>query len=623
MDLFIGYNLALSDFSFVFLVKFIIFGNLKKLKMKKHLFLSLLLSFSVLLSCTNGSNEGNENNNPEELVKAEGGKNYGGILKVNSLDRFSSLFPAAISDIYSQHITSQIYEGLLKFNPSTLELEPALAESYEVDSKNKTYTFNIRKGVYFHDDECFEGGKGREVTAEDFKYVFEYLCSNHELNHSQYLTVDYIKGGRAYANGKSNSVTGLKAIDKYTFQIELVEPFSSYTNILALTQTALFSKEAFEKYGENINNKAIGTGPYILDQNQQDKVVLVKNENYWKSDEFGNKLPFISQIDISFETNKTAELAKFNEGELDFVWGVPVDEIPNIMGTLDEAMEGKNREFVLQSINSLQSQYYGFLLTDEVFSNKKVRQAFNYAINRDTIVEFVLQGEGEPAHNGIIPPMKGYPQNSVKGYEYNPKMAQKLFAEAGYPNGKGFPDIQLAYNKVGEVNELIAQTVQKQLKQVLNIDISFIELTTPEINEKRENGEIAFWRYGWIADFPDPSNFIEQFHSKHIIEGKKSSINHNRYTNPEFDKYIDMAMSETDETKRMNYYAKAEQILMNDAIVIPILYADEIRLVNPLLKNFPINEIEYRDYSVCYFTTPKNKKKVRVYDNIDQEEEAE
>ncbi len=590
--------------------------------MKKNIIFTIAFSVITLLTGCNSNTSKEENEktvSAEELIKAEGGKYYGGILKVNSLDTYSSLFPASIADIYSAHIDGQIYEGLLRFNQATLEIEPSLAETYEVDAQNKVYTFKLREGVFFHDDECFEGGKGREVTADDFKYLFEYLCSNDEKNHSQYLVIDYIKGGRDYAEGKTESVSGIKAIDKYTFQIELVEPFASYTNILALTQTAVFPKEALEKYGDNMANKAIGTGPYILTTNQQDKMVLTKNKNYWRKDEFGNQLPFIAEINISFEKNKTKELEMFNNGDLDFVWGVPVDEIPNIMGTLDEAIEGKNREFVLQSINSLQTQYYGFLLTDPIFSNKKVRQAFNYAIDRDTIVNFVLQGEGEPAHHGIIPPMKGYPQKTVKGYDYNPELARKLFAEAGYPNGKGFPTIKLSYNKVGDVNELIAKAIQQQLHDVIGVNIEFMELTTSEINEKRENGEINFWRYGWIADYPDPSNFIEQFHSKYIIEGKQSSINHNRYSNPEFDKYIDMAMSETNEEKRMKFYAKAESILIDDAAVIPIYYADEIRLVSPLLKNFPINEIEYRDYSVCYFVTPKEKKNVRVYDNLEQE----
>lgn len=591
--------------------------------MRKTLYFSIVIALTSLIYSCGGSNNGDDssdNSNPEVLVKAEGGRFYGGILKVNSLDKYSSIFPASIADVYSQHISSQVYEGLLKYNQKTLELEPCLAETYEIDATNKFYTFNLRKGVMFHDNDCFTDGKGREVTAEDFKYVFEFLCSNHELNKSQYLVKDYIKGGKEYADGTAKSVSGIKALDKYTFQIELNEPFAGFTNVLALTQTAVFPKEALNTYGDDIKDQGIGSGPYMV-QSVGDEVILNKNKNYWKKDEFGNQLPYIAQVQIKFESNKTKELENFNAGELDFVWGVPVSEIPNIMGTLDEAKEGKNREFELQSINSLQTQYYGFLLTNEIFSNKKVRQAFNYAINRDTIVDFVLEGEGDAAHNGIIPNMSGYPSETVKGYNYNPSKAKKLLAEAGYPNGKGFPVIELSYNKVGDVNELVATTIKQQLNDVLGITVNFKEFTTQEINQHRESGDITFWRYGWIADFPGPSNFIGNFHSKHIIEGKSSSINYGRYNNPEFDKYFDLAMSEADEEKRMTLFAKAEQILVDDAAIIPIYYASEIRLVNPQLKNFSINEIEFRDYSVCYFTEKKEESKVRVYENMVEGEE--
>jgi len=578
----------------------------------------IFLGFSILFSC-NGGGSDEISADPDNLSKAQGGKFFGGTLKLNSVEKHATFFPAAIADVYSQHIASQIFEGLFKFNQQTLEVEPCIAETYEIDASKKKYTFKLRKDVYFHNDECFSDGIGRQVNAEDFKYVFEFLCSNHPLNKSQYLIADFIAGGNEYANGKTNSVSGVKVIDEFTFQIELVEPFSGFSDILALTQTAVFPKEALDKYGNDIEEKAIGTGAYILGEVGQ-KVILNKNTKYWKKDEFGNQLPFIAKIEISFIENKTEELAEFKAGNLDFVWGIPVEEIPNVMGTLDEAKEGKNREFEVQSVNSLQIQYFGFLLTHPAFSNIKVRKAFNYAINRDSIVNFILSGEGEPAYNGIVPAMKGYPINKVKGYDYNPTLAKQLLKEAGYPDGKGFPKITLHYNKAGQINEIVANTIQSQLKTVLNIDVEFAIFTAQELNVKRENGEIDFWRFGWIADFPDPSNFISSFHSKYIIEGETKSVNYGRYSNPEFDKYYDLAIKEVDEEKRMNYYAKAEQILMDDAAIMPIYYANEIRLVNPQLKNFHINELEFRDYSVVYFVEKENKT-VRIYNFEDEVEE--
>jgi peptide/nickel transport system substrate-binding protein len=586
--------------------------------MKNKLFTAFFFSLSILFFSCETSNEAiTQDEDPNLLVSAEGGKFYGGELKINSIVKHSTLFPASISDVYSQHISSQIYEGLLKYNQKTLVVEPCIAENFEVDVTNKVYTFTLRKNVFFHDNDCFDGGIGREVKANDVKSTFEFLCSNNEINKSSYLLRDLIKGGKEYAEGKSEQVSGLKVLGDYKFQIELVDPFSGFTGVLAMTQTAIFPKEALDKYGEEVGNNAVGAGPYQIKEIGEN-LILSKNKKYWRKDEFGNQMPFISQIKISFIDNKTTELELFKNGELDFIWSIPVEEIPNIMGSLTEAKEGKNREFVVQSVNSLQTQYYGFNLNHEILKNKKVRQAFNYAINRDSLVDFILEGEGIASHHGIIPAMQGYPTEKVKGFTHNKKRAKQLLKEAGYPNGKNFPTITISYNKAGQINELIANAIKHQLESTLNINLEFAVYTTQEISDKREDGSIAFWRYGWIADYPDPSNFMSQFHSKYIIEGNEKSYNLPRYNNPEFDKLIDQAMLEMDETKRMNLYAKAEQLLIDDAVIMPIYFASEIRLVNPQLMNFDINELEFRDFSTCYFVEKKENKKPRVYDNIDQ-----
>jgi len=588
--------------------------------MKKIIYISVLAMFSFAFNACNDTNKDSEASNTPlstELSKAQGGKYFGGVLKVNSINKYTSLFPAEISDVYSQHIASQVFEGLFKYNQSTLEIEPCVAETHEIDASKKIYTFNLRKGVTFHDDDCFENGKGREVTAEDFKNSLEFLCSNNSMNKSKYVIAGFIKGSKAFENGKTKEVSGIKVLDKYTLQIELNEPFSGFEHILALTQTAVYPKEAMDKYGDDIKNHPIGCGPYFLKSNGE-KIVLEKNSSYWKKDEFGNQLPFISQIEISFEGNKSKELANFNKGELDFVWGVPVEDISSILGTLDEALEGKNREFNLQSVNSLQIQYFGFNLTHEALKNKKVRLAFNYAINKDSIIDYILQGEGEASKHGIIPKMHGYDNSVIKGFDFDLPKAKKLLAEAGYPNGKNLPQIEMPYSEAGQVNQLLIESIQQQLLANLGVNVKLVKSNSQAINKDREEGKLDMWRYGWIADYPDPSNFIAQFHSKHIQEENPFSINFSRYENKEFDQFLDKAMTETDEVKRMKYYAKAEQILVDDAVFMPIYYASEIRLVNPLLKNFKINEIELRDYSVTYFVNEKAKKNVRIYDNLEQ-----
>jgi len=282
-----------------------------------------------------------------ELAKVEGGKFEGGILRLNSIEDYTSLFPAAINDIYSTHIASQGYEGLLRLNQKTLEVEPCLAESFIIDKDKKTYTFNLRKGVSFVDDECFAGGKGREVNANDFKYCFEFLCSNNPDNKWGSIFRDRLVGANEYADGTSNSVAGIIVEDDYTIKLELINPFSGFPNLLTILATAVYPKEAIEKYGyDGMKNRIVGSGPFVptLIENGS-QVTFVKNENYWRKDEFGNKMPFLNQLEFSFIKDKNAELKAFQDDKLDILWGIPVEEIQNIMGSLEEAKDGLNKEF--------------------------------------------------------------------------------------------------------------------------------------------------------------------------------------------------------------------------------------------------------------------------------------
>jgi len=589
-------------------------------------FTSISLAFLFLLTLTNcgGDTVVDESViDPTKIEKVEGGKYRGGVLRLNSIEDYTSLFPVAINDIYSTHIAGNSYEGLFKFNQKTLEAEPCLAENFEIDNSKKVYTFYLRKGVLFHDDECFPEGKGREVNANDFKYCFEFLCSGHEENKWPTLFRDRLVGAVDYANGKAESVKGIEVVDNYTLKLTLVDPFAGLPDLLAVLAAAVYPKEAIDKYGyEGMHNHMVGTGPFIPTVLENGtNVEFLRNEKYWKKDEFGNQLPYLAKITVSFIKTKPEELKSFQDGNLDMVWGLPVEEIPNIMASFEEAMEGKNRQFDLQSINSLNIQYYGFLFTSETFNDVKVRRAFNLAVDRDSLVEFVLQGEGIPAHHGFVPPMSGYPTDNIVGFEYNPKLAADLMKQAGYPGGKGFPEITLHLNSNGGTNEKIATYIQGMLKQNLGVTMNMNVIPMSELHPKAERGELDFWRFGWIADYPDPSNFLYLFHGKNIDSTKETSINYFRYSNPQYDEYYERALKEIDDEKRMELYALCDQLLIDDAVVMPLLFNVDIRLINPEVTDFDINELEYRDLSVVYFKI-ENKSNVRVYDNLIEDEEA-
>ena len=583
--------------------------------MQRLFYLGIIVFICSVYSCQNNQTSSIAVNLPNNLIEANGGKFYGDTLKVNSSEIFTSLFPAAVTDIYSQHISSQIYEGLLKFNPSDLSIEPCIAESYHIDSLNSEYTFKIRKNVYFHDNPCFKRSTGRTVTAEDIKFVFEFLCSKNALNTSPILWRNYILGANDFYDKKTDHVSGIIVKDDYTITIRLNEPFSGFLNILALTQTAIFPKEALDMYGADLHSKiAVGTGPFVL-KSVNDKILLAKNSNYWQKVEHNNQLPYLSYVEIEFKNDKSKELSDFKAGKIDFIWGLPVDEIQNVIGSLEDAKKGKNKEFTLQSINNLQVEYYAFSFKDSLIKDIHLRKALNLAIDKSFIASYILEGSVLPATKGLIPEIPGYDKTLVNGYVYDPVLAKKEFALSSFVQTQSEEPLILYYNNSGQINEPIAEEIKKQLQKNLGINLTLKEYDRKSFFEMIDKGNLPFWRYGWLADYPDPANFMASFHSKNI-KGSSNNSNKAQFSNSKFDQFFDEAMAEADIEKRMSLLAAAEQILLDEAAIIPLFYFTSIRLVNPQLMDFPINELEYRDYSRAYFSATK-KKKVRVYDNID------
>lgn len=585
--------------------------------MKSSLFIGVLSCLFAIQSCQSESANNDLRNLPSTIIEAKGGKFYGDTLKVNSSEAITSLFPAAVADIYSQHISSQIYEGLLKFNAQDLSIEPCIAESYDIDSINSVYTFNLRKNVFFHNNKCFNRGKGRQVTAEDVKFVFEFLCSEHKLNTSPILWKNYILGANKYYNKTADHVEGIEIVDQYTLKIKLKEPFSGFLNMLALTQTSIFPEEALAYYGEKLKTEAaVGTGPFSL-KTSGNSILLAKNNRYYKKDEFGNQLPLLSYISINFNGNKAKELADFKSGKIDFIWGLPVEEIQNVIGSLDDAKKGKNKEFTLQSINNLQVEYYAFSLLDSLLQNIHLRKALNYAIDKVYIASYVLEGSVLPAENGLIPEVNDYDNSKIIGYNFDPKKARKELRLSGYKPKKDDKKLKFYYNNSGQINQLIALEIQRQLKANLGIDLVLEEFDRKTFFEKLNAGQLPFWRFGWIADYPDPANFIASFHSKNI-KGSTNNSNKSQFSSPKFDQYFDKAMAEINIKERMHLLAKAEQILLDQAALLPLFHFTSIRLVNPQLEGFPINELEYRDYSKVYFSI-KKRQNIRVYENLEIE----
>lgn len=568
--------------------------------MRNYFYLIASVALLVLSSC--GSKE------PEQL-NAVGGKLYGGEFRFMSSEKVDKLFPVATTDIYAQRLNAQIFEPLLKLDPENQKVVPSIAESFTVSGDAKKFTFKIRKGVKFHTDACFDGD-AREVTAEDVKYSLEMACSGLKTNKMSYLLVDRIVGAKEfYKKSKSSlpegGVSGIKVIDANTVEISLVESLVGFDKILTHTNLSIFPREAYEKYGNEIAKHPVGTGPFMLEKMDEKGITLKRNPNYWKKDELGNRLPFLDKVVMTYAKDKKSELLAFRNKEIDLVLEIPVDEIENILGSLQDAQAGKNVKHKVESKSSMSMGYVAFACESPEFKDPAVRKAFNLAVDRNEIVNKYLLGEGWPAEHGFVPSLEGYPNENIKGHKYNVEQAKALMAKAGFKDGKGFPVIDFYVNaKEGSAPHQMCVGIADQIKRNLGVELK-IKLCTIEEREKAiASGKAKIWRSGWIADYPDAENFLSLFYSGNIRENS-AEVNAFKYRSVNYDNMFSKAVKELDLTKRNELFAKCDQIIVDEAPVMPMLTDDFMIMINARVREFKTNSMEHLDFSSIFIKEPR------------------
>jgi oligopeptide transport system substrate-binding protein len=581
----------------------------------KKIFIPLVASVLTLSLATSCSDDKKDNHDGAE---GKGGVYLGGVMRMNEVEAFKSLNPIAVNEIVGFHIGSQLFEGLVKFDQSDLSIKPAVARSWESNSNQTEWTFHIRQGVKFHSDACFSDGKGRNVVANDIKLCLEKLCTA-DPNNAQFDVTfkDRVVGANeAFESskaGKNIPVSGIKVIDDTTLVISLTSPFAGFLNIVAMPGCWVYPKEAVDKYGVDLRVHPVGTGPFYLETVKEGEVLIMKkNQDYYGVDKDGNKLPYLDGLKYTFIREKKAEILEFKSGNLDMVYRLPVEIFPEIMGDLEHAKERKT-EFQILNSTAFNTNYLGFNCASQVFSKKEVRLAFNFAIDRHKISDFTLQGEGNPGDYGIVPYVKafeddGYNFKDLKGYTLDVAKAKDYLKKAGFPDGKGFPKITLQINSGGGNNILVAEVVQKMLKENLNVDVEINTVPFAEHIEQVTSGKSDFFRFAWVADYPDPETFLTIFYGKHVPSGatEKSFVNYTRFKNARFDSLFASSFTEPDKAKRYAILTQAEQVLLDEAPFMPIFYDENYRLEQLNVRNFPENAMNYMDLSVVYLI-PKDK----------------
>ncbi|MFC1561171.1 ABC transporter substrate-binding protein [Candidatus Latescibacterota bacterium] len=453
------------------------------------------------------------------------------------------------TDTTSATIVMKIFEGLVDQDPVTLEVIPALAESWDISNNGLTYTFHLIKGVQFHN--------GREVTSADFRFNFERCLTPENRSEESYVLTP-IRGAKAMLAGEVDTLEGIETPDDYTVILHLEEPYAPFLDYLTMGAGRVAAKEGID--GDNFT--PIGTGPFkFVSREHGIRVTVEANEN-WRGGEVGvKKVEFevIPDVGVAFQ--------KFVAGELDFVGEIP----PNQLKLIQERYPG-----IVKMWPCIRVEYVGFNHTRPPFKdNPTLRRAFSYAVDRTSIVEILFEGAAEEP-TGILPPGIPGRDDSIEGYPYDPVKAKKLLAEAGYPNGEGLPEITLWYN-TNDRHELIFQFIQSNLNDI-GVKTQLRSLDWPAYLKACESHEPDMYRLGYIAAIPDADTFLyTRLHSSQIGAAGNSS----GYSNPDFDSLVTEARLISDPSKRNELYKRAERIAMDDAVWILYAYPMSQILFNP------------------------------------------
>ena len=502
------------------------------------------------------------------------------IFHYNESTGIASLDPAFSKNQSTIWPVHQLFNTLVE-NDGDIKTRGSLAKNWDISADRLEYIFHLRTDVFFHDNDAFFNGKGRKMFATDVEYSFKRIVDPKLASPGFYIF-----------NNVVDSIDGFKAIDDSTFRLKLIKPYAPILQILKMTYCSVVPKEVVEKYGTDFRSHPCGTGPFqFVAWEEGLALILKKNENYFERDSAGNRLPYLDGIKITFNESKATEFLLFRQQQLDFLNDIDAsfkDEILTLKGELRNNWKDK---VVLQIHPYLNTEYFGFLVdsTNELIKNsptrlKKLRQAMNYAIDRKKMILYLRNSLSSPAENGFVP--EGMPSfdTSVKGYSYDPVKAKQLLAEAGFTNGTKLPAIKLYTIPIyGEIGSYLA----KQFEEA-GIPVNVEVVLRSFLFELTSNSKAPFFRGSWIADYADAFNYLSCFYSKN-----PAPPNYTRYNNPEFDKVLEKAVAEPNDSLRYILYRQADQLLINDAPVIPLWYDRVIRLVQPTISGFEPNNLNW------------------------------
>ncbi len=522
------------------------------------------------------------------------------VFRFNEPNGIESLDPITCNNYPALNVLINCSEGLVEYDKDA-KMQPLLAKSFEISPDGLTYTFNLRTDVYFHDDECFPGGKGRSVTATDFKYCYERVCDPRAKTRGLWVYRDKVEGAQQFSDApdKVKEISGFKAVSDSTFIIKLTQPFAPFMSILTMPYGYVYPREAVELYKENFGFHIVGTGPFEFVKWDVDKeLVFEKNKSYWAKDKQSSALPYIDGFKVLFIRSPETEFLDFREGKLDFekpsvdVYGQITDENGNLKPEYSFDLIKQpylNTVYLTTMMNPKMEGGKNNVLAN----NTKLRQALAYAIDREKIVKFILKNKGIPGVNGPLP--KGMPgfSEEVKGYTYDREKAKKLLEESGYPGGKGL-SLKIVYHNDESQREL-CEALQAQFKDI-GVSLEIEEMLGATHRTGQNEGKLTFWRANWGADYYDPENYYALFYSKNETP---TGPNTTHYKNAKVDSLYELGLKITNFDERMKVYREIDKQIFEDTPWMIVYYNQFIYLKQKNVSGMYVDGLGILNLKYC------------------------
>ncbi len=499
-----------------------------------------------------------------------------GIFLVGNGAEPEGLDPHIVTGVPEHHILICLFEGLVRMDPKDLTPIPGAAERWEISDDGLVYTFHLRRDGKW--------SNGDPVDANDFTYAWRRILTPTLAAEYAYLLYP-MRNARAYNEGSIDdfSQVGVRVIDDHTLEVTLEHPTPYFFTLQCHYTWFPLHQETIEKFGA-MDERAtkwtrpgnlVGNGPYLLSRWVPNSVIQVRpNPHYWDRAGLRN-----DGVDFLPVTDEQTEERMFRAGELHATGNVPSAKVPDYLENSPELIR-------IDPYNG--AYFYRVNVTRPPFDDVRVRKALAMTINRDAITTSIVRAGQTPAHFLTPPNVDGFTAEAHVPYDL--ERARRLLADAGYPQGEGFPTIDILYN-TSEQHQVIAEAIQQMWKRELGIDVTLtnqewaVYLSTT--SNERLDFDIA--RAGWIGDVEDAINFLECFTTG-------NGNNRTGWENPEYDDVLARVLKENDKTKRHRLYQEAEAILMDELPVIPIYHYTRPMLVQPEVRDYQTNILAYFAY---------------------------